>query len=68
MTELEVALLEAAQCAIRARDLRSKLRRAGPLTAKELRRKVISEERWFNQLSDRALAKVDEALTKGKPS
>ncbi|HEX2672735.1 MAG TPA: hypothetical protein VHM25_17750 [Polyangiaceae bacterium] len=68
MTELEVALLEAVQCAIRARDLRSKLRRAGPLTAKELRRKVISEERWFNQLSIRALAKVDEALTKGKPS
>ncbi|HLG44734.1 MAG TPA: hypothetical protein VKY24_00720 [Reyranella sp.] len=68
MTELEVVLLEAVQCAIRVRELRAKFTRAGPLTAKELRRKLISEERWFRQLSDRALAKVEETLTKGKPS
>lgn len=64
MTELEVALLEAVQCAIRVRELRAKFTRAGPDTRQELRRKLISEERWFGKLSDRALAKVDEELTK----
>jgi hypothetical protein len=64
MTELEVALLDAVKSAIRVRELRAKYTRAGPLTQKELRRQLISEERWFRQLSDRALEKVDARLSK----
>ena len=66
MTELEVALLDALKSALRVRELRAKYTRAGPLTQKEARTRLISEERFFNQLASRALAKVDDQITGGK--
>ena len=66
MTELEVLLLDALKSALRCRELRAKFTRAGPLSQKEARTRLISEERFFNQLASRALAKVDEQISKGK--
>ena len=66
MTELEVLLLDALKSALRVRELRAKYARAGPLTQKEVRTRLISEERFFNQLASRALAKVDKQITRGK--
>jgi hypothetical protein len=66
MSPLEIALLDALRSALRVRDLRAKHTRAGPLTQKEARRRLLSEERFFQQLSDRALAMVDEHVTKGR--
>ena len=66
MTELEIALLDALKSALRVRELRAKYTRAGPLTQKEARTRLISEERFFNQLASRALAKVDDQITRGK--
>jgi hypothetical protein len=66
MTELEVALLDALKSALRVRELRAKYTRAGPLTQKEARTRLISEERFFNQLASRALAKVDDQIIGGK--
>ena len=66
MTELEVLLLDALKSALRVRELRAKYTRAGPLTQKEVRTRLISEERFFNQLASRALAKVDKQITRGK--
>jgi len=66
MTELEVLLLDAVKSALRCRELRAKFTRAGPLAHREARTRLISEERFFNQLASRALAKVDEQISKGK--
>lgn len=66
MTELEVLLLDAVKSAIRVRELRAKYTRAGPLSQKEARHRLLSEERFFRQLADRALAKVDEQITRGR--
>jgi len=66
VTELEVLLLDALKSALRVRELRAKYTRAGPLTQKEVRTRLISEERFFNQLASRALAKVDKQITRGK--
>jgi hypothetical protein len=66
MTELEVLLLDAVKSALRVHELRGRYTRAGPLTRKEARTRLTREERFFNQLASRALAKVDEQISKGK--